>query len=422
MAPAPGSPPGIVPASVIVVSRNRPEALARCLAGLMQQDHPELEIVAVTDAPGRAAVARSGTGQWIKLVPFDGDNIAAARNMGLVAAAGQVVAFIDDDAVPEPSWLRRLTAPIGAGDAPAAGGFVRGRNGISFQWRAAQVDRTGRAGALASDPARTILHSPPPDRAIKTEGTNMAFERAQLLRMGGFDHAFRFFLDETDLNMRLSAAGALTAIVPRAEVHHGFAASARRRGDRAPRDLFDIGASSMAFLRKHAPEDRHAAALERLRSTERRRALTHMVSGALEPRDVRRLMRSLEEGIIEGARRRIGETPPLADEARPFLAMPLAGPRPGRVMAGWPWQRRQLHRAARAAVRRGAVVTVFCFGPTTLFHRMRFHPAGFWEQSGGLFGRAERDGPLLRAAGMGTRLAEEMRRIAPLRPVDSMVS
>lgn len=414
--------PDVVPASVIVVSQGRPEALGRCLAGVMQQDHPEMEIVAVTDAVGRAAVARTGMGQWIKLVPFDAANISLARNAGLAAAAGRVVAFIDDDAVPEPSWLRRLTAPLAQGRAVAAGGFVRGRNGISFQWRARRVDRTGRASALPTDPTRPTLHSPPPDHAIKTEGTNMAFDRATLMAMGGFDHAFRFFLDETDLNMRMSGAGMLTAIVPLAQVHHGFAPSARRRRDRAPRDLFDIGASSATFLRKHAPNDLHAPALERLRHDERRRALGHMVAGGLEPRDVRRLLGSLEDGIAEGALRRIGETPPLIDEERPFLAMPLAGPRPGRILAGWPWQRRRLQRAARTAVRRGAVVTVFRFGPTTLFHHMRFHPEGYWEQTGGLFGRAERDGPLMRAAGSGTRLAEEMRRIAALRPVDTMVT
>ncbi|MCB2152739.1 MAG: glycosyltransferase, partial [Rhodobacteraceae bacterium] len=59
-----------------------------------------------------------------------------ARNLGLAAAAGEIVAFIDDDAVPEPRWLARLTAPFADPGIAAAGGFVVGRNGISFQWRA----------------------------------------------------------------------------------------------------------------------------------------------------------------------------------------------------------------------------------------------------------------------------------------------
>ncbi|MES2906736.1 MAG: RNA polymerase factor sigma-54, partial [Pseudomonadota bacterium] len=47
--------------------------------------------------------------------------------------------------------------------------------------------------------------------------------------MGGFDPAFRFYLDETDLNLRLAATGAMTAIVPVAQVHHGFAESDLQR-------------------------------------------------------------------------------------------------------------------------------------------------------------------------------------------------
>jgi GT2 family glycosyltransferase len=60
---------------------------------------------------------------------------------------------------------------------------------------------------------------------VKTEGTNCAFRRDVLAGLGGFDPAFRYFLDETDVNLRLAEAGARTVIVPRALVHHGSAAS-----------------------------------------------------------------------------------------------------------------------------------------------------------------------------------------------------
>jgi len=79
-----------------------------------------------------------------------------------------------------------------------------------------------------------------------------------LVAIGGFDPAFRYFLDETDVNMRLAKAGHATAIVPLAEVHHGFAASRFRRDDRVPRDLSQIGASWTVFQRKHIAEADHA--------------------------------------------------------------------------------------------------------------------------------------------------------------------
>ncbi len=81
-----------------------------------------------------------------------------------------------------------------------------------------------------------------------------AFAAHVLAELGGFDPAFAFYLDETDLNLRLAAARAMRRRLCRwPQVHHGFAAIARRRGDRMPRDLFDIGASHAVFLRKHAP-------------------------------------------------------------------------------------------------------------------------------------------------------------------------
>lgn len=410
-----------IPVSVIVVSRGRPQALRRCIAGIAQSDHPLTELIVVTDTAGRSAVAETGHDRVIKTVPFEEANIAAARNAGVRAAAGEVCAFIDDDSVPEPTWLSRLVDAFARPQVMAAGGFVRGRNGISFQWRARLVDRTGRDISLSVDPYRPSLHSPEPGRAVKTEGTNMAFRRHTLLEMGGFDPAFAFFMDETDLNMRLSAMGQLTAIVPLAQVHHGFAASARRRDDRVPLDLYDIGASTAVYLRKHAPPSRHDMALERLRRSERRRLLTHMVYGRLEPRDVPRLMRGLEHGIAAGLARRLTRFTPLSAAGLPFRQFDVVGPRPGRVIAGWSWQDRRLRGAARAAVQRGAIVTVFRFSPTTLYHQHRFHRDGYWEQTGGLWGRSDRDGPLIRPLGFAARLRVEMSRLSSLRPLDTMI-
>ena len=67
----------------------------------------------------------------IKIVPFDTPNISAARNAGISVAAGEGIAFIDDDAVPEISWLTHLTAPLtvigGAILGQSSGGIVLSR-------------------------------------------------------------------------------------------------------------------------------------------------------------------------------------------------------------------------------------------------------------------------------------------------------
>lgn len=399
--------------SVIVVSRGRPDALLRCLAGIEQLDHPAFELVVVADPDGVAALGRADLADRVKCVGYDTANISAARNLGLQVAAGDVVVFIDDDAVPEPTWLGRLTAPFADADVSAAGGYVRGRNGISFQNRARRVDGFGRHRRLSlSGDAAQVFRACPGD-AIKTEGTNCAFRRDMLMAMGGFDPAFAFFLDETDVNLRLAGRGAATAIVPGAEVHHGFAASARRTAQRMPRTLHDIGASQMVFLRKHAPDADHAQVLADLRAEQRARLLRHMVAGTCEPRDVARLMATLEDGLADGVRRPFGTPEPLAGTGEPFL---LFRPRvrfvADRTLAGRIWQRRRLRAEAAKAVARGQRVSLYLFSPTTVYHRVAFRLPGYWEQTGGIWGRSDRRGPVIRRATFASRLKVEQDRVA----------
>jgi GT2 family glycosyltransferase len=398
--------------SVIVVSRQRPAELARCMAAIAQLDHTSFEVVVVADPGGIETVS----GLPVKAVAFDQPNISAARNAGIVVASGEIVAFIDDDAVPEPCWLSRLVEPFADPAVSAATGFVRGRNGISYQWRARSANVFGEAEEIAVDPQRVSLHRGKPGKAIRTEGTNAAFRRSVLAALGGFDPAYRFYLDETDLNMRLAAAGNVTAIVPAAEVHHGFAASAYRRADRVPTDLYQIGASSAVFWRRHAPRQDSHKAEARLVAVQRARLIRHMVSGAIEPRDVARLMQTLAEGLGEGRGRNLRPLPPIADAQQAFRQFPTA-PRPGRILSGRIWQARRLRARAAAAVAQGAVVSLFLFSPSARPHRVKFNGDGVWEQGGGLFGPSDRSMKKFQFWTFSSRLRHEIDRISVQRPI-----
>lgn len=403
-----------IPVSVVVVSRDRPDGLLRCLTGLAQLQYAPFEIVIVADEPGCAAVATSPFARQIKVIPFHRPNISEARNLGISHAAGEVVAFIDDDAVAEPGWLTHLMAPFQNAEVGAAGGFVRGRNGISFQWRARSVDAKGAAEPLQVHPRQATVLRPRGHRATKTEGTNMAVRRDVLLELEGFDPGFAFFLDETDLNLRLARAGRATAIVPLAEVHHGFAASPRRRVDRVPRDLFDIGASWAVFQRKYVPESRREAHWRALRAAERVRITNHMVAGRLLPGDVARLLGRLDTGYAHGLVRRRGGAHLSQSAAGPFRLFPAAA-RDSTVVSGRVWQQSRLRAEAARRVRAGEIVTLILLSPTALFHHVRFHPDGYWEQRGGLFGRSDRTDRLIAFHSFSTRIARESRRVADQR-------
>lgn len=400
--------------SVVVVSRDRPTALTRCLTGLSQLQYSKFEIVVVADPAGCAAIRNGAFADDLKLVEFDRPNISEARNLGISHAAGDIVAFIDDDAVPEPSWLHQLMAPSERPHVAAMGGFVRGRNGISWQWQARMVDRMGAAQPLEVSPNRATVLTPKGKRATRTEGTNMAVRRDVLVALDGFDPGFAFYLDETDLNLRLAHAGYATAIVPMAEVHHGFAASPRRRQDRVPRDLFDIGSSWAVFQRKHVPEGQRRDHWRMIREQERVRALVHMVAGRLLPRDVRYLLARLDQGYGQGLMRQRGGAQVSSSPVSAFKPFP-GKKRASVVLAGRSWQRDSLRAEAAERVQRGEIVTLFLFSPTTLRHHLRFDPAGFWEQRGGLFGRSIRNSPVFRMFSFSERIAAETRRIGKQR-------
>jgi len=402
--------------SVVVASHGRPGFLARTVTGVAQVLYPSFEVVVVADTKGVGAVAALPFADQIKTVVCDAANISAARNLGIAQAAGEIIAFIDDDAVPEPTWLTQLGAPFENPAVAAVGGFVIGRNGISLQWGAREVDDIGQPHALALTGDAPRIIQPTPGRAIKTEGTNCAFRRRILAELGGFDPNYRFYLDETDLNMRLAQAGYATAIAPRALVHHGFAPSERRAADRAPRSLFDIGASSAVFARKFASAARQADAMAQLAVQQKQRAVAHMVAGRIEPGRVTFLMQSLRDGIDQGSKRPLAPLPALPAAGAEFRAFR----RPGatgqtRILAGRFWQARRLRKRARKLAGQGDIVTLFLFSPTALFHHHRFDEAGFWEQRGGLFGRSARSGRLFRMQRFATRVAREARRIAQQR-------
>lgn len=396
--------------SVIVVSRGRPSFLKRCLTGIGQLWYQPFEVVVVADTSGCDAVAA-----WrdqVKIVSFEEANISKARNLGITVAAGDIVVFIDDDSVPEPTWLSHLVAPFADKDVCQTGGYVRGRNGISFQWRARCVDALGEAREIANDDDEAFAPLVPEGCAAKTEGTNMALRRDVIAGIGGFDPAFRFFLDETDVNLRLRHQK--TILVPLAQVHHGYAESPVRGATRAPTDLTEIGASTAVFLRKHAA-DRIEIGKNRAFLEQRDRAIGHMVMGRLEPSDVASLLASFDHGFRQGIERTLEPLKSIGAAEQAFSPFPSRPRGSSVLLSGRPWSKQRLETNAETAVEEGHVATVFRFSPTAVPHRVSFKSNGYWEQTGGLFGPAERSEPPFRLTSFRRRVRRERARLGLLR-------
>lgn len=394
--------------SVVVVSHGRPESLMWCLTALAGQAYEPYEIIVVADLAACAYVSESGFAGRIKSVPFEEPNIAAARNKGVAEASGEIIAFVDDDAAAEPLWLRNLVAGFDLPEVMCAGGYVRGRNGISFQWTARQVDEAGRAQPLEAVGNHPFVPKVETGFAVKTEGTNMAVRRDVLVALGGFDEGFHFFLDETDLDLRLAQAHHKTALCPCAEVHHAYKASTRRKADRTVTDLFDVGASTVLLLRKSGLP--LASRLEEMREEQTDRLADQISRGLLTQTEARRVLESLEAGFDAGKVRSFGQYPEGLHHPPPFLA--FVPDRCGNItLSGRWWRRAKLRREAARLAKQGATVSLYLLSTGTGFHHVRFDEAGYWEQAGGQFGKARRDEPIFRLTAFKDRVRREQDRV-----------
>jgi len=155
-------------------------------------------------------------------------NVSAARSAGLRASSGQIVAFCDDDAVPDANWLAEMMSPFGDPSVGAVGGKVvdgqsrTGKpafnNGI-VRLSGRQVDVRPSPGEF-NDPA-----GPWYNRVI---GCSCAFRREALSNVGGFDEFIEFAYDETDVCLRLIRNGWRIVHAPNAVVVHSHAPGGHR--------------------------------------------------------------------------------------------------------------------------------------------------------------------------------------------------
>jgi glycosyltransferase involved in cell wall biosynthesis len=194
--------------SVIVCSYNGARTLRECLNGLCTLDYPDYEIIVVNDGStdDTPAIAQDYP---VRLINQPNKGLSAARNVGLAASDGDIVAYIDDDAFPHRYWLRYLamafgrSAHVGIGGpnlAPAADGFV-----------------AECVAAAPGNPLHVLLSD---EVAEHIPGCNMAYRKEALLAIGGFDPRFRAAGDDVDLCWRLQDQGWTIGFCPSAMVWH----------------------------------------------------------------------------------------------------------------------------------------------------------------------------------------------------------
>jgi cellulose synthase/poly-beta-1,6-N-acetylglucosamine synthase-like glycosyltransferase len=183
--------------SVVVPTYRRTERLAACLDGLRSQTRAAdevLVVVHVSDEPSTGRVSRFSE-DWpaLRSVRVGRHGLVAALNRGLAAAGGSIVAFIDDDAVPNRDWVQRIVETFERDDRIAA---VGGRDEVIENGRLLRSGRLAKAPTVGQIQwfGRMLgnhhIGSGAPRDVDVLKGVNMSFRRAAVARHG-FDERLR---------------------------------------------------------------------------------------------------------------------------------------------------------------------------------------------------------------------------------------
>jgi O-antigen biosynthesis protein len=201
--------PGVKPlVSVIVCAHNATATIEECLRSLSRLTYPNYEIIVVDDG------STDGTGQISKecgarLIRIERGGLSRARNIGIQAARGSIVAFIDADAYADPDWLTLAIATLQERKASAVGGP---------NFSPVKDDFVAQCVAHApGNPIHVLLDNA---RAEHIPGCNMLFRKTALEEIGLFDVTHRAAGDDVDVCWKLLARSKTIAFSPSAVVWH----------------------------------------------------------------------------------------------------------------------------------------------------------------------------------------------------------
>jgi GT2 family glycosyltransferase len=194
--------------SVVVCTYNGGRTLEQCLCSLQALDYPDYEVIVVDDGSmdnTQAILARFPNVRTIRQV---NRGLSCARNVGLRAATGSIIAYTDSDCFADRDWLTLLVYQLQRSGAAAVGGPNL-------------PPEDGRiAACVAASPGQPTHVLENDQTAEHIPGCNMAFRREALETVGGFDPQYRKAGDDVDMCWRLQQAGMWITFAPSAFVWH----------------------------------------------------------------------------------------------------------------------------------------------------------------------------------------------------------
>ncbi len=182
--------------SVVVCAYNAEPTIKGCLSSFSRINYPNFEVIVVndgsTDDTGLIADEFAARASYIKVIHQTNKGLSEARNVGLFASSGEIVAYTDSDCYVDPDWLSYMAlaflderfAAIGGPNLPPP-------------------EDNQVAACVAVSPGAPTHVLLTDEVAEHIPGCNMAFRKEELMRIGGFDTLYRAAGDDVDVCWRL---------------------------------------------------------------------------------------------------------------------------------------------------------------------------------------------------------------------------
>jgi GT2 family glycosyltransferase len=207
--------------TIAIATLNRPLALRRCADAILGSTALPGELIIVDQSDDGLTAALVAQSDWHSLVPIryirqSRQGLAASRNLALRNATRSIVAFTDDDCVPEKGWLWALLAGFNGAERPDA---------VTGRVLPLGPERPGFYAVSLRESTTAALYSTPTLPWSVGSGGNAAVRRRWLERIGGFDERLGAgspgrSAEDMDLFHRLLRAGATVRYNPAAVVYH----------------------------------------------------------------------------------------------------------------------------------------------------------------------------------------------------------
>jgi GT2 family glycosyltransferase len=198
--------------SVAIITRNRAPSLKRTLDAVTQLDYPSYEVLVVDNdsLDNTREVVDSYKANYIFSPARDG--FSRTRQRAVAVARGEIIAWCDDDCVPERNWL---TAFVNRFNEDAQLGMLGGKIiNVNFppslQHKGTEVMTTNGVLKTVSDPYVAQFFA----------NLNMAFRAELVKKVGGYDPFLRGGYEEVELALSLRKAGYKVEYEPNAVAHH----------------------------------------------------------------------------------------------------------------------------------------------------------------------------------------------------------